>query len=195
MKFDPKIHHRTSIRLQGYDYTQAGAYFITIVTQQRTCLFGNIIDGALALNDYGRIADKCWRAISEHFPHVELGEYVVMPNHIHGIIVIHDGRGAIHLPRTAGAGYRAPTTPITQSTSTIEQFGKPVAGSIPTIVRTYKAAVTRQISRQFNGANIWQRNYYEHVIRNADEHNRIHLYIASNPTHWADDNENPGKKP
>ena len=98
MKFDPKIHHRTSIRLQGYDYTQAGAYFITIVTQQRTCLFGNIIDGALALNDYGRIADKCWRAISEHFPHVELGEYVVMPNHIHGIIVIHDGRGAIHLP-------------------------------------------------------------------------------------------------
>ena len=96
-KFDPKIHHRRSIRLQGYDYTQAGAYFVTMVTYHRDCLFGKIENEIMALNDFGKIADECWRAIPEHFPSVELGAYVIMPKHVHGIIVIRDtGRGAIY---------------------------------------------------------------------------------------------------
>jgi len=151
---------------------------VTIVTYQRACLFGEVVDGEMQLNDFGKIADECWRAIPEHFTFVDLGAHIIMPNHAHGIIVINDmndgmGRGAI---------YRAPT---------VEQFGKPTEGSLPTIVRTYKAAVTRQIGREHNATGIWQRNYYEHIIRNADEANRIHLYIEANPAHWDDDDENP----
>ena len=82
-KFDPKIHHRRSIRLQGYNYTRAGAYFVTIVTHQRACLFGDVVNGDMQLSDHGQIADECWRAIPDHFPFVELGVHVVMPNHAH----------------------------------------------------------------------------------------------------------------
>jgi REP element-mobilizing transposase RayT len=93
-KFDPKIHHRKFIRLQGYDYSQAGAYFVTIVTYQRDCLFGDVVNGEMRLNDFGKIADECWLAIPEHFPNVELGAYVIMPNHAHGVIVIRDDESA-----------------------------------------------------------------------------------------------------
>ncbi len=172
MKFDPQKHHRRSIRLKGYDYTQAGAYFITIVTYQREPLFGEIVNGGMQLSPMGQIAEEHWRAIPEHFPNVELGAYVVMPNHVHGIIIINDGRGTI---------YRAPT----------EQFQKPVTGSIPTIIRTYKASVTRRIQKELNETAVWQRNYYEHIIRNDEEHNRIHLYIESNIDNWVNDEENP----
>jgi REP element-mobilizing transposase RayT len=182
-KYDPQKHHRRSIRVNQYDYTQPGGYFITLVTLNRYCLFGNIMDGLMRLSDLGQIAFECWRAIPEHFPNVELGASVVMPNHVHGIILITDGRGTIY--RAPTTGDRAPTT---------EQFQKPIPGSIPTIVRTYKAAVTRRIGREHGLTNIWQRNYYEHVIRNNEELNRIHLYIESNPLNWYADDENPGKR-
>jgi putative transposase len=173
-KFDPKIHHRKSIRLKGYDYSQAGAYFVTMVTYHRDCLFGKIENGEMVLNDLGKIADECWRAIPEHFPNVDLDTHVIMPNHAHGVIVINDdGR--------MGAIYRAHTT---------EQFGKPTVGSLPTIVRTYKAAVTRIIGREHNATSIWQRNYHEHIIRSKREMDNIWRYIESNPAHWDDDQEN-----
>lgn len=177
IKFDPQKHHRKSIRLRGYDYSHAGAYFVTVVAYQRECLFGEIVNGEMKLNDFGIIADECWRAIPEHFPNVELGAHIIMPNHAHGIIVIHDiddiGRGTI---------YRDPT---------IEQFGKPTVGSLPTIIRTDKAAVTRQIGREHNATGIWQRNYYEHIIRNEHEMDNIWRYIEANPSIWLDDDENP----
>lgn len=179
MRFDPQKHHRRSIRLKEYDYAQPGGYFITIVTFQRECLFGEIVNGEMNFNGYGRVADECWRAIPEHFPYIELGAYVVMPNHMHGIIQIVDDH-------RRGTKYRAPTDRVRT-----ERFGKPVVGSIPTIVRTYKAAVTRYLGREFNITNIWQRNYYEHVIRNHKEWDRIHRYIEANPSNWAEDNENP----
>ena len=172
-KFDPNKHHRRSIRLKGYDYSQAGAYYVTIVTYQRDCLFGDIMNKEMILNDFGKVADECWSAIPEHFPLVELGAYVVMPNHVHGIIVIHDGRGTI---------YRVPT---------IEQFGKPTVGSLPTIVRTYKAAVTRRIGREHNATGIWQRNYYEHIIRDEKDMQNKTDYIESNPSLWDKDDNNP----
>jgi putative transposase len=166
-------HDRRSIRLQGFDYSQEGAYFVTIVTYHRDCLFGDITDGEMTLNDFGTIADECWRTIPEHFQSVELGEYIIMPNHLHGIILIHDnGRGTI---------YSAPT----------EQYGKPTKGSIPTIVRTYKAAVTRQITRQYHTTEIWQRNYFEHIIRDEKNMQNKTDYIQANPTLWSEDNENP----
>lgn len=86
--FDPDKHHRRSIRLPGYDYSRAGAYFVTICAQDRACLFGDIADGVMRLNDAGRVVERCWHEIPIHFPHVELDEFVIMPNHVHGIIVI-----------------------------------------------------------------------------------------------------------
>jgi putative transposase len=87
-KFDPQRHYRRSIRLGGYDYSRAGAYFVTIVTYRRECLFGEVVNGEMGLNEFGIIADECWRAIPEHFPHVEFAAHIVMPNHVHGIIVV-----------------------------------------------------------------------------------------------------------
>lgn len=90
MRFDPQKHHRRSIRLKEYDYTQPGGYFVTIVTFQRDCLFGEIVNEEMQLNEFGKITDECWRAIPEHFGNIDLGAYVVMPNHVHGVIVITD---------------------------------------------------------------------------------------------------------
>ena len=188
MIYDPKKHNRRSIRLQGYDYSQPGAYFVTLVTHRRACLFGEIVDGEMRLSDFGLIADECWRLIPEHFPTVELGAFVTMPNHVHGIIILHDCQ---HLGTTDDHG----TGTIYRARTPAERFQKPTAGSIPTIIRTYKAAVTRRIGRKLNYTNIWQRNYYEHVIRTGDDHKRIHLYIESNPANWSNDDQNSEKSP
>jgi putative transposase len=173
MKFDLQKHHQHSIRLKGFDYTSAGAYFVTIVTHQRDCLFGHITKEKMNLSEYGRIADECWRAIPDHFRNVKLGVYMIMPNHVHGIIIIKD-----HVRDTP---WRVPT----------EQFSKPAKNSLATIIRQYKSSVTRIISKQFNETNIWQRNYYDHIIRNDKEWNNIHLYIEANPANWTEDQENP----
>jgi REP element-mobilizing transposase RayT len=170
-KFDPQKHHRKSIRLPAYDYSSEGAYYVTIVTHHRDCIFGQVVDGEMILNDLGKIADECWCAIPDHFPFVELGAHVIMPNHAHGIIFIR--RGTI---------YRAPTQ---------EQFQKPVAGSIPTIIRAYKAAVTRRVGRELNTTGVWQRNYYEHIIRDEKDLQNKTDYIESNPALWDKDDDNP----
>lgn len=190
-KFDPQKHHRKSIRLQGYDYTQAGAYFVTIVTHQRDCLFGEIQNSEVALSNFGKIADECWRAIPEHFPTVELGAYVIMPNHVHGVIMIHEDESASHLGMTdddrRGAAMLRPYYDDNPHKINV----KP--GSLGAIVRSYKSAVSYRINKEYNTSGIWQRNYYERIIRNADEANRIHLYIEANPAQWETDDENPSK--
>uniref|UniRef100_A0A7C4RTW2 Transposase n=1 Tax=Desulfatirhabdium butyrativorans TaxID=340467 RepID=A0A7C4RTW2_9BACT len=170
-------YHRRSIRLAGYDYSRAGAYFITVCTHDRICLFGDIMDGEMRLNDIGRIVHDEWLHTADIRPNVELDAFVVMPNHFHGIIVLH-GRGTLQ---------RAPT---------VEQFGKPTSNTIPTIVRLFKSAVTKRINemRGSPGVPIWQRNYYEHVIRKDESLNRIREYIMTNPIHWDDDEENPNGK-
>ena len=181
MPFDPKRHHRRSIRLKGYDYTQPGAYFITICTQDRAFLFGEVVDGEMRLNEYGRIAWGCWKEIPLHFPQAELDAFVVMPNHVHGIIVI-AGVGATHaspLPLSSDARPRGPQRQ-----------------SVSSIVGSFKSAVTRRINeyRCTPGAPVWQRNYYEHIIRDEKSLNRIREYIVTNPMRWAVDNENPNRE-
>ena len=167
---------RRSIRLQGYDYSQAGAYAVTICTHNRDCLFGEIAGGKMVLNHAGHAALQCWQAIPDHFPHAELDAFVMMPNHVHGIVVIADRRGT---------ACRAPTQ--------VEQFGHPVAGSIPTVIRSFKSAVTKRINeiRNTPGAKVWQRNYYEHIIRDEGELKRMREYITNNPVQWELDRENP----
>ncbi|MCX8051233.1 MAG: transposase [Chlorobi bacterium] len=174
--------NRRSIRLKGYDYTQPGAYFITIVTQDRTCLFGEVVDGEMRLNALGEIVRACWLGIPGHFPHAALDAFMVMPNHVHGIIVIADYVGARH-------AVPLHTVPLRQR----ERFGKPVAGSIPTIIRSFKSIVTKRINehRKTPGVPVWQRNYYEHIIRSDESLNRIRQYIVENPLRWAFDLENP----
>ena len=204
MRYDPEKHHRRSIRLKGYDYTSPGGYFITLVAQGRVCLFGEITKGEMQYSERGQIAYEYWLAIPDHFHNAELGAFVIMPNHMHGIIILKESLDASRrrdiiypAPRT-GTTCRAPTgapTDAPTGRAAMEQFQKPVVGSIPTIIRIYKAAVTRKIVAQFGGMpDLWQRNYYEHIIRNDDEHKRIHLYIESNPLHWISDEENPEMK-
>jgi REP element-mobilizing transposase RayT len=182
MRYDPEKHHRRSIRLKGYDYTQAGAYFVTICTKDRACLFGHVADGVMRLNQMGHIVRQCWLAIPDHVPHVLLDEFVVMPNHVHGIIVImptHDV-GATHAsPRP---NHDTPTRPR-----------GPQRQSLGSIVGSFKSAVTKRINelRGTPGAPVWQRNYYEHIIRNDDDMARIRKYIVNNPLQWALDRENP----
>ena len=166
MKYNPSIHHRRSIRLRGYDYTDGGAYFVTACTHERACLFGQIAGDEMSLSAYGEIALECWLDIPEHCPQADLDAFIVMPNHIHGILVLVDDTARSSHPPTH------------------ERFGKPVAGSLPTIVRLYKAAVTRRINelRSAPRMPVWQRNYYEHIIRDDESLNRIRAYIISNPS-------------
>lgn len=186
MRTQPAANRR-SIRLRGYDYTNPGAYFITLVTDKRRLLFGRIVGGAVLLSGLGHIAEACWCAIPEHFPQVELDAFVVMPNHVHGILTLHDREavGSRH-GVTLGARHAVP-----QQIAELERFGKPVPGSLATIVRQYKGSVTRLIPRDpGDPAHVWQRNYYERIIRDDSEWKRIHLYIESNPARWETDTEN-----
>jgi putative transposase len=153
MKFDlqkpyNKAQSRRSIRLKGFDYSQPGAYFITIVTFQHQCVFGEIANQEMQLNPFGMIAEECLRAIPEHFTNVELGAHVVMPNHLHGIIVIHEDKSS-----TVGARHASPPPP---------RGVKP--NSLGAIVGSFKSAVTKRTGRELNISNIWQRNYVSHVL-------------------------------
>jgi putative transposase len=184
-KFNPQTHHRRTIRLAHYDYTRNGAYFITICTHRKCNLFGEIVGddpscSEMVLNVAGANAERCWVQIPSHFPYVEIDEYVIMPNHVHGIIIITDGG-------RRGTACRAPTN------DSIERFSKPIAGSIPTIIRSYKSAVTRTINEvnRVSGVSIWQRNYYEHVIHNDNDLYDIRKYIRDNPLSWTNDEYNP----
>jgi REP element-mobilizing transposase RayT len=181
---------RRSVRLKGYDYSQAGGYYVTIVTLGRECLFGEVVAAEMRLNALGRIADECWRAIPEHFPNVTLGEHIVMPNHVHGIIWIHDDLGG-------GTIYRAPTTlnraptPNRAPANRMDAFGKPTVGSLPTIVRSFKSSVTRRAGRESNTANIWQRNYHDHILRDQADYEHAGGYILDNPSQWEEDADHP----
>jgi putative transposase len=162
---------RKSIRIQGFDYSEQGAYFITIITHKRKCIFGEINHGEMHLSPTGSIVKQIWESIPDHFPQAYVDHFVIMPNHIHGIIELVRARHAVPLQ--------------------YEQFGKPVSGSIPTIIRSFKSTVTRQVNlnRESPGEKVWQRNYYEHVIRNERELQAIYDYLVTNPFNWLKDEE------
>ncbi|HPO65480.1 MAG TPA: transposase [Bacteroidales bacterium] len=168
MKYNPKKHHRRSIRLKGYDYSQSGAYFVTLCTQNRACLFGDIVGGEMRLNDTGKIVADSWRWLASQYDYVELDEWVVMPNHIHGIIIVHDCRGDSRITPT--------------------EKRKPIGR----LIGAFKTVSTKHINimRGTPGIPVWQRNYYEHIIRNDTSLNRIRAYIVNNPIQWELDMEN-----
>jgi putative transposase len=193
-------HHRHSLRLRGYDYAQPGAYFVTICTQDRACLFGAVVDGEMLLNEMGEIVRGEWFRTAYMRPYVQLNdhEFVIMPNHIHGIIWIVDSSivSGAEMPaetsETVGAQRRcAPTSPVPIPTS----VSNVPPGSLGAIIRSFKSAVTKRINemRRTRGAPVWQRNYYEHIIRNEESLTRIRQYIVENPLRWHLDRENPDR--
>lgn len=187
MPYDPFKHHRRSIRLRGYDYSQAGAYFITICEVNRECIFGDIIDGEMRPNQFGEIILKWWNELPNYYAPVELDEFVVMPNHMHGIIVITD----------VGAGLSRPITgrQVTGRQDTGRQDVAPTPErTLGQLVGYFKFQITKEINqiRDAGYAKVLQRDYYEHIIRNEREWNAIAEYIRNNPANWHADLDNPG---
>ena len=183
MKYYLDENQRKSTRLRGYDYTQAGAYFITICTHTRECLLGEVVNGEMRPNEYGNIANARWNEIPVHFSDVGTDSFVVMPNHIHGIIVLSDDcRGGVTPPNWVTTLDKTGTETVPLRKRTLGQ-----------IVAYFKYQTTKSINqiRSTPGVHVWQRNYYEHVIRNRTDLEEIREYIVNNPLKWDLDRENP----
>ncbi|MDR1830957.1 MAG: hypothetical protein LBQ76_09330 [Candidatus Fibromonas sp.] len=249
--YNPNKQHRRSIRLQNWNYANTGAYFVTICSQNRECLFGEIADDKMILNEYGETAGNAWRELPSHHPYIELGEYIVMPNHIHGIITINattintipvpvGARPALpslqplpslpcppsqqkpqpqqsppplsqiimakrgrhvaiqgkcvaeqrqHVAKT-GQGRPCPygpNDPYDHDHRQLARYQNPGKNTLSAIIGSYKSAVSKQIHRIGFVGDIWQRNYYEHIIRNETEYAKIAEYIRNNPILWKKD--------
>lgn len=175
---DSKNHNRQSIRLKGYGYSQPGYYFITICVADRYHLFGKIEESQMVVNEYGAIANKEWLRTQKLRDNVKLDAFVVMPNHVHGIIELTTSRGVLQYAPADDMG------PKNEFMSSSDNLGA--------IVRGYKSTVTKQINELNNqpGDKVWQRNYYDHIIRNQQDLNRIRKYIRDNPQNWENDKLN-----
>jgi putative transposase len=199
MKYNPEKHHRRSIRLQGYDYSSSGAYFITLCTHQRHCLLGEVIDDEIQLHEFGRIVRAHWLKLPNHHPHLQLDEFVVMPNHIHGILVLTNtsvGAGFDHeIPCESHypSAKPAPTHPPSITNNPSVQPGIIKYHGIPEIIRGFKTFSARRINQIRNtpGTPVWQRNYYEHIIRNEAALQHIQHYIHTNALSWRQDQLHP----
>lgn len=177
MQYDRKKHHRRSIRLADHDYRSPGAYFVTICTHQGELLFGEVVDGDVVLNEYGQIAHEEWLASEDIRREIELDAFVIMPNHVHGIVWIRDTADYPAVgTHNAGAHGRAPL------------LHRPPR-SLGSFIAGFKSAATRRINsvRGTPGVPVWQRNYYERIIRNDTALGRIRKYIQHNPARWAED--------
>ena len=182
----PVRRNRRSIRLKGYDYSQAGAYFVTICTQHRECLFGEIVDGEMVLNDAGRMVQTGWDGIPSHYPGIDIDAFQIMPNHIHGIVFIAVGAGPRACPDNGQPDNGQPRDG--------QPRGVAPTMSLPDVVHRFKSMMTHEYIngiKQYGWTpfpgKLWQRNYYEHIVRNEDELNRIRQYIINNPAQWESD--------
>lgn len=180
MKFDPEKHHRQSIRLRNYDYSQPGCYFLTICTHKKQCWFGEIQNDRMCLNQIGKIVAEEWLNTPQIRLNFQLDQWVIMPNHLHGIVIINKhilglGEGDIDILGARNA-------PLRQEPNSISSF---VAG--------FKSAVTKRINLLRNNRDVplWQRNYYESIIRDEQSLIAIREYIKNNPYRWKKDPDNP----
>lgn len=182
-KYNPNIHHRRSIRLKGYDYSQKGLYFVTICTQNRLELFGKINNGNIILNDAGKMIKNIWDKIPHDLPNIRLHEFIIMPNHFHAIIQI-VGADSISAPTDTIKRADMESAPTVSLSMVVQSFKRHT-----TIV--YIKMVKQNILRPFN-KRVWQRDYWEHIIRNENEYQRISRYIIDNPQKWQQDKLNYG---
>lgn len=165
MPYNPEIHHRRSIRLHDYDYTTEGFYFVTICSHGHIPLFGTIVNGIMHMNSVGQVVEDEYCQFAKRYPQIVCYEHVVMPNHFHAIIGISD---------TVGAGSACPK----DETPTIRHY------TLGQIIGDFKYKTTKRVNMR---TPLWQRNYYEHIIRNQHSHDEIVAYILENPLHWHDD--------
>ena len=197
--YNPDLHHRRSMRLYEYDYSQAGAYFVTVCTQNRDFLFGEITDGRMVPNDAGRMVERWWIELMNKFPSIETDEYVIMPNHFHGIIMIVGatlrGRPDESDNHTNKKNGNHIGLPLRVNNQTIRRHEQHTLGDI---IDWFKTMVTNEYIREIKQfgwppfpGKLWQRNYYEHIIRKEEELDRLREYIVNNPAQWALDDENP----
>jgi putative transposase len=168
MNIDKKSHRRKLVRLRHYEYSQSGAYFITMCVQNRACLFGNIIDGDMQLNDAGRMIQSLWNELPTFYSGSEIDAFVIMPNHFHGIIILNESVGAIH------------ESPLRMTVTERRNM------AIPKMIGRFKMTSSKRINqfRETPGATVWQRNYWERVMRNDIELDAFREYIANNPLQW-----------
>ncbi len=187
MPYDRSRHHRRSIRLPAWDYAHPGAYFVTVCTYRRECTLAGIIDGEVHLSVEGEIARRCWYELPVHYPHAELDAFVIMPNHVHGIIVITEGDGGDVYHGMVDVGFVGAGLRPAPTDGGIKRHG------LPEIVCAFKSFSARRINemRKTPGAPVWQRNYYERTVRNERELRAVREYIHRNPYHWVDDPDNP----
>jgi REP element-mobilizing transposase RayT len=190
MRFYPERHQRRSIRLKSYDYRQAGAYFVTICTQDRAFLFGQVMHDEMQLNDAGKMVYDVWNDLLAFYPGVQTDAFIVMPSPIHGIIIL-GGAAPCVCPAQPSVGIGPRACPGQQ------QGGAPTLG-LPEVVHRFKTMTTKRYAdaakrlgwEPFLG-RLWQRNHYQHLIRNEESLNRIREYILTNPMRWELDRENP----
>jgi REP element-mobilizing transposase RayT len=182
LKYDPQKHHRRSIRLEEYDYSRAGAYFITVCAHRRECLFGRVVDGEMRLNEAGQIVESEWLKTPSVRAEIELDAWILMPNHFHCIVRMHGGTGRGDRPV-------APTDRIVWAMPC-----GPKPASVGAWVAGFKSATTKRINIQRGspGVPVWQRNYYEHIVRDNADRDRIRRYISNNPVRWELDQNHVG---
>jgi REP element-mobilizing transposase RayT len=194
-KYDPQKHNRRSIRLRGYDYTLAGAYFVTICVENGRCLLGHINNDEMVLNQFGRSVNEEWQNTIRRRDHVELDEYVVMPNHFHAIVWLTNASElrATHASPLQTASSLASLTTQPDSSSPTRPKG-PRPESLSVVIGSFKSAATRRINKIAGtaGTRFWQRNYYEHIVRNDRAVQAIRDYIICNPVNWDKDRLHPG---
>jgi putative transposase len=200
MTYDPTRHHRRSLRLPGYDYTQGGAYFITVVSQDRTCLFGEVVDGVMCSNDAGRMVQTVWNELPAFYPGVDIDRFAVMPNHIHGIVVLVDRRADDDSVGHPGESYAGDSSIDYGHQRNMEQAlgSTSIRLSLADVVQRFKMMTTKRYADGVRGSRwpayrgrLWQRNYYEHVIRDESSLTRVRRYVDENPLRWEYDGENP----
>lgn len=192
-----KVHprNRRSIRWKRYDYTSAGFYYLTLCAEGRECIFGEVRDATVVHSEAGDLVRSCWEQIPAHFPRVELDTWILMPNHLHGLLLLHpEGVGAQH----AAPSRTSPSPPRFVNSGTFRPRSAPPRvkvepGSFSAIVRSFKSASSLAVNRlrQVTGVSIWQRNLHDHVVRDEVELERIRQYIKDNPSRWNEDPENP----
>jgi putative transposase len=178
MAYDPSIHHRRSLRLRGYDYSQEGVYFVTICARNRKCLFGKIIGKEMQLNDAGKMVRSNWQELPERFPNIDLDDFIIMPNHMHAVFAIM--QMGTHLGKPCLLIHDRPNGTL--------------PGTVGRILQAYKSITTdeyingvKQWGWQPFDRKLWQRNYWDHIIRNEKDYSRICEYIHDNPACWKND--------
>ncbi|HEX5483196.1 MAG TPA: transposase [Terriglobia bacterium] len=182
MNFGPPHHHRRSIRLRGYDYSLPGTYYVTICIENKQPILGKITEDEMMLYEAGQIAKRAWEMLPQRLSSVALDAFVVMRNHVHGIIRIERRTPVVGAP----LGISEPNPIRAQQAAPLQTLGD--------IVRVFKSTSAISINRLLgrSGRRVWQRNYYEHIVRSWEELEKIRGYIAENPLRWAADRENPG---